>query len=87
MTLAFTDAGWESYLSWNGDRRAPKRIHSLIADVQRNGHGGIGHPEQLSGDLAGWWSRRVDEKNRLVYRISADGTIEVAQCRGHYRDR
>ena len=86
MGLAFSDQAWSAYLAWQQDRRALKRIHALIADIQRGGHAGIGKPEQLSGDLAGWWSRRIDEQNRLVYRISEDGAIEIAQCGGHYGD-
>ncbi len=58
----------------------------IIQDIVRNGNEGIGKPEALSGDLSGWWSRRIDELNRLVYRI-VDGRIEIIQCRGHYTDK
>ena len=63
-----------------------KRINQLILDAERNGYECIGKPEPLKGDLAGWWSRRIDEANRLVYRIS-DGQMEIVQCGSHYGDR
>jgi len=86
MTIKFTDEGWKTYLAWQQDQRALKRIHALIADIQRGGHTGIGKPEQLSGNLAGWWSRRIDDQNRLIYRVQADGSVEISQCGGHYDD-
>ena len=86
MRLSFTDEGWDDYLSWGDDKRARRQIHRLIADIQRNGNMGIGKPEALRGDRSGWWSRHIDDKNRLVYRVSAGG-VEIAQCRGHYGDR
>jgi len=85
MNLLFTDQGWRSYQQWTGNARALKQIHKLIADILRNGHDGIGKPEPLAGDWSGWWSRRIDEKNRIVYRITDHG-IEIAQCGGHYGD-
>jgi toxin YoeB len=57
-----------------------------LKDIERNGYTGIGKPEALSGNLAGFWSREIDEKNRLVYRL-IDVKIEVAQCKGHYDDK
>ena len=62
-----------------------KRINELIKDIDRNGAlTGIGKPEALKDNLQGLFSRRIDEVNRLVYRISEDGVIEIAMCRGHY---
>lgn len=61
-------------------------MNQLIRDVERTGYDGIGKPEPLHGDMTGWWSRRIDDTNRLVYRIKGD-TIEIAQCRGHYSDK
>ena len=87
MTISFTDEGWDDYLSWQDDRRMLRQILKLIADIQRNGNTGPGKPEQLRGDWSGWWSRRIDEKHRLVYRILPDGRIEIVQCRGHYSDK
>ena len=63
----------------------PKRIIQLLQDIDRNGYEGIGKPEALKGDLSGFWSRRIDDNNRLVYRIS-NGQIEIAQCGSHYND-
>ncbi|MDR0283729.1 MAG: Txe/YoeB family addiction module toxin [Propionibacteriaceae bacterium] len=86
MRLSFTARGWNDYLSWSDDRRTLRQIHRLIADIQRGQHAGLGKPEPLSGDYAGWWSRRIDAKHRLVYRIVGD-EVEITQCRGHYQDR
>lgn len=64
-----------------------KRMNDLLKDISRNGPlKGIGKPELLKGDLQGYYSRRIDEKNRLVYRFSGAGEIEIYQCRGHYGD-
>jgi len=87
MNKVWTDEAWEDYLYWQKqDRRTLKRINQLIQDIDRNGNNGIGKPEALSGNLAGFWSRRIDETNRLVYRIK-NGQMEIAQCRSHYGDR
>ena len=67
------------------DKRTLKRINELIKDIDRNGAlAGIGKPEALKDNLQGLFSRRIDEVNRLVYRISEDGVIEIVMCRGHY---
>jgi toxin YoeB len=85
--IIFTETGWNDYVHWqNQDKKTIKRINQLIQDIVRNGNEGIGKPEALSGDLSGWWSRRIDELNRLVYRI-VDGRVEIIQCRGHYTDK
>jgi toxin YoeB len=82
--IDFQDRAWNEYLYWQTqDKNALKRINRLIRDIERNGYDGIGKPEPLRGDLSGWWSRRIDDTNRLVYRIDAD-KIEISQCRGHY---
>jgi len=86
MKISFTETGWRDYVYWETqDKKTLKQINKLIADMGRCSYGGLGKPEPLRGDLSGWWSRRIDEKNRLVYRIH-DGTVEIAQCRGHYSD-
>ena len=78
------DDAWEDYIYWQlQDKKTAKRINQLLKDIERNGNTGIGKPEPLKENLSGWWSRRIDETNRLVYRIRRD-TIEIAQCRGHY---
>lgn len=87
MNLLWTDAGWEDYLYWqNEDRKILKRINELIKDVDRNGFKGIGKPESLEGNWKGYWSRRIDSKHRLVYKME-DGVITIAQCRSHYGDK
>jgi toxin YoeB len=87
MNINFTDTGWDDYVFWiNQDKKTIKRINNLIEDIERNGHDGIGKPEPLRNYLSGWWSRRIDENNRLVYRIISDNTIEISQCKGHYSD-
>jgi toxin YoeB len=88
VRITFADTGWRDYLYWQGqDKKTLKKINKLIEDIERNGYEGLGHPEPLRGDLAGWGSREIDEKNRLVYRLVADGHAEIIQCRGHYGDK
>jgi len=86
--LVFTEKGFAEYVWWQTeDRKTLKRINSLLNDIQRNGYNkGIGKPEPLKENMSGFWSRRIDEENRLVYRI-VNGRIEIAQCRGHYDDK
>ena len=84
--LVFSSDAWNDYLYWQiQDKKMIKRINQLLQDISRNGYSGIGKPEPLKGDLSGFWSRRIDETHRLVYRISADN-IEIIQCKGHYQD-
>lgn len=87
MNKLWHDSAWEDYLYWQAqDRKNLKRINQLLQDISRNGYSGIGKPEPLKGDLSGWWSRRIDNTHRLIYRIN-NGIIEIAQCRSHYGDR
>ena len=70
MIKAWTEEAWEDFEYWTTqDRRMLKRILQLLKDIDRNGYEGIGKPERLSGDLASYWSRRIDDANRIVYRI------------------
>lgn len=86
--VGFTIRGLNEYMDWQAeDKRTLKKINQLIKDIIRNGHSGIGAPEVLKGALSGYWSREIDEKNRLVYRILDDGRVEIAQCKGHYGDK
>ena len=87
MNTVFTSNAWKDYVYWQTqDKKTLKKLNSLIDDIQRNGNEGIGKPEALLGDLSGFWSRRIDEKNRLVYKI--DGTnIYILSCRFHYDDK
>lgn len=85
--LQFSDDAWEDFSYWlNGDRKTIKKIMRLLEDIKRNGYEGIGKPEPLTGDLSGFWSRRIDDKNRIVYKMSGD-IAEVIQCGSHYRDK
>lgn len=87
MIKAWDDFAWEDYLYWQKqDKKTLKRINLLLQDIDRNGYSGIGKPEPLKGNLQGYWSRRIDDVNRLVYRI-IDNRIEILQCRSHYSIR
>ena len=87
MKKIWTDDAWEDYLYWQTqDKKTLKRINRLITDIDRNGYEGIGDPEPLKHELQGYWSRRIDSKNRIVYRINNEA-IEIAQCGSHYRDK
>ena len=86
MNKRFTDNGWADYVFWETeDRKTLRKINRLIDDISRNGNSGIGKPEPLIGDLSGFWSRRINEKDRLVYRINGND-IEILSCRFHYDD-
>jgi toxin YoeB len=88
MKITFEPKGWEDYQYWQmHDQKMLIKINSLILDARRSPFRGIGKPEPLKGDLKGWWSRRIDDEHRLVYRLIGTGNdqrIEVAQCRWHY---
>ena len=86
MIKAFTDIGWENYLYWQTeDRKTLRKINTLLKDIERNGNEGIGKPEPLTGDLSGFWSRRINQKDRLIYALEMDQIIIIA-CRYHYDD-
>ncbi|SFG94202.1 toxin YoeB [Desulfotomaculum arcticum] len=87
MNKVWSDEAWKDYLYWQKqNKKTLKRINLLIQDIDRNGYDGIGKPEPLGENWSGFWSRRIDEKNRLVYRIQ-NNNIEIAQCRTHYKDK
>ena len=86
MRLVWFEGAWEDYLYWQTqDRKTLRRINQLVKDTQRDPHSGLGKSEPLKGELSGCFSRRIDEKNRLVYRLRGE-TLEILQCRGHYQD-
>ena len=91
MRLAWTENGWADYLHWQeAGRDGLERLNRLIRDTLRAPFQGLGKPEPLKGDLAGWWSRRITGDHRLVYRVEGAGdaqTLVIASCRYHYRDR
>lgn len=77
---------WEEYLYWQAeDKKMVKRINQLIKDICRNPFDGIGKPEPLKGNLTGLWSRRIDEKHRIVYIIENE-TVLIFSCKGHYEN-
>lgn len=82
--IMFSDRAWEEYCYWQTqDKKTLKRINQLLLDIKRNGFTGMGKPEPLKNNLSGFWSRRIDDTNRLVYKITND-YIEIVQCKGHY---
>ena len=82
--LSWTDEAWNSYVYWQTqDKKTLKRINKLISDVKRSPFVGIGKPEPLKENLSGFWSRRIDDTNRLVYTLD-DTAITVISCRYHY---
>ena len=84
MRLVFTESAWQDYLWFQErDRKLLKRINVLIKDVMRSPFDGIGRPEALKADVAGWWSRRINDEHRLVYAVNA-GDVIIAACRYHY---
>lgn len=85
--LLFTERAWSHYTYWaETDRRKLKKVNDLLKVILRTPHEGIGKPEPLLGELSGFWSRRIDDEHRLVYRAS-DDLVEVVQCRFHYKSR
>ena len=84
--VSFHPQAWDDYLWWQqNDRQVLRKINQLIRAIQRDPWDGIGKPEALKNDLSGFWSRRITEEHRIVYRMEDDELI-VAQCRGHYDD-
>ncbi len=84
MRIVFSKQAWEDYLHWQAnDPRLLQRLNGLIKECARTPFQGTGKPEPLRGDLSGWWSRRVTQEHRLVYRVEGDDLL-IAQCRYHY---
>lgn len=84
MRLLWEDRAWSDYLYWQSiDKKTLKRINIILKDIQRSTFDGIGKPEPLKGNLNGWWSRRIDGVNRIVY-YEDSGIIYIVSCRGHY---
>ena len=82
--LSWTDEAWSDYIYWQGqDKKTLKRINKLIIDTKRSPFEGIGKPEALKENLSGFWSRRIDDANRLVYAVDAQAVI-IISCRYHY---
>lgn len=85
MNKVFSDEAWEDYQYWvENDRRILRKVNALLRDIERNGNTGIGKPEALKHDLEGFWSRRITQEHRLIYRVQS-GEILIAKCRKHYQ--
>ena len=87
MDKLWTDEAWEDFLNLHSDKHLVKKLDALLKDIDRNGYSGIGKPEPLKEDLSGYWSRRIDDFNRIVYRIVEEGEssyVEIIQCGTHY---
>ncbi|MDE6641407.1 MAG: Txe/YoeB family addiction module toxin [Acetatifactor sp.] len=86
MKKIWFDEAWEDYIYWQTqDKKTLRRINMLLKDIERGYFDGVGMPEPLKGDMSGFWSRRIDDVNRLVYRINGD-VLEIVSCKGHYED-
>jgi toxin YoeB len=84
MRLVFSNNAWEGYLYWQStDKKVLKRINALIKEIQRTPFEGVGKPERLRHGLAGYWSRRINDEHRLVYKVEDDAVL-IAQLRYHY---
>ena len=84
MNVVFSERAWGHYLHWQEtDKATLRKLNGLIEECLRHPFEGTGKPEPLKGDLAGFWSRRIDREHRLVYRV-AGNSLEIAQCRYHY---
>lgn len=86
--VTFSSRAWDEYQHWQGnDLTVLAKLNALIEECRRHPFKGMGKPELLSGNLAGWWSRRINQEHRLIYRVSGSGkaqALEIAQCRYHY---
>lgn len=86
MKKIWSDKAWDDYLYWQTqDKKTLKRVNQLVKDIERNNFEGIGKPEALKGNLSGFWSRRIDDANRLIYRINGE-FIDILSCKGHYEN-
>ena len=87
MELKWHEKAWDEYLEWQTeDKKTLKKINLLLKDIQRNGNNGIGKTEALSKDLGEWYSKRINGKDRLVYKIK-NGEVIIASCKGYYDDK
>ena len=84
MKILWHENAWDDYCAWQTeDKKTLKKLNALIKDIQRSPFDGIGKPEPLKENLSGWWSRRIDDTNRIVYKQDEDNII-IAACKGHY---
>ena len=84
MKKIWFDEAWEDYIYWQQqDKKTLKRINAVLKEIERENFKGIGKPEPLKGELSGFWSRRIDDTNRIVYRI-VEGRLDILSCKGLY---
>lgn len=87
MGILWEDEAWQEYTEWQEqDKKTLRKINRLVRDIQRSPFDGIGHLDPLSGNLSGWWSRHIDEKNRIVYKVT-EGNTTILSCKAHYDDK
>jgi addiction module toxin, txe/yoeB family len=84
MKISWNNKAWEEYVKWQSeDKKVVKKINELIKDIEKNGNEGIGKPEPLKHEFSGFWSRRITDKHRFIYRITEEEIIIIA-CANHY---
>ena len=84
MNKVFSENAWRDFMEWvQEDRKTARKINELLTDIKRNGHEGIGKPESLHHALSGYWSRRITQRDRLIYTFD-EKNIYIAACKGHY---
>ena len=87
MLKIWTEKAWEDYIDWQEeDKKTLHKINNLLKSIERNGYNCEGQPEPLKGEFAGFYSGRIDKKNRLIFRLT-ENTIEISQCASHYQDK
>lgn len=86
MNKNWSDIAWEDYLALQSDKKLVKKANDLLKDIDRGGYEGLGKPEPLKGDFSGYWSRRIDEYHRIVYKIE-NNTVYIAFCGTHYHKK
>jgi len=85
MQKNWSDAAWNDYLALQSDKKLLKKANELLRDIERNPYDGLGKPEALKGDLTGYWSRRIDDYHRIVYKVESDNSaVYIAYCGSHY---
>ncbi len=86
MKKIWSDKAWDDYLYWQTqDKKTLKKVNQLVKDIERSNFEGLGKPEALKGNLSGFWSRKIDDANRLIYRINGE-FIDILSCKGHYEN-
>ena len=86
--ISFSLQGYDDYIYWQTeDKKTLRKINKLIQSARRTPFQGEGNPKPLRGDFSGYWSREIDEKNRLIYRVTNESQLEIVQCKGHYGDK